>query len=129
MATSTGAPLAASSSASAQQIPFQRLKLLSPGSPCRRRGRPLQARRVRALCDDRWRTRFARVVRRYGVARLARDLQIDPTAIYQWIRGNVSPRPDKAIIIIALVRPLGRLRLEDIYQQRRVYLHANQNPD
>jgi DNA-binding XRE family transcriptional regulator len=70
--------------------------------------------------DDRWKTRFARLVRRYGVARLARDLEVNPTAVYQWVRGSVSPRPDKAIIIIALVRPLGRLRLEDVYDQRRV---------
>lgn len=49
---------------------------------------------------------------------MARDLEIDPTAIYQWIRGSVSPRPAKAILVIALVRPFGVLRLEEIYAQR-----------
>ena len=87
---------------------------------------PIRPRRARpAVCDCRWRTRFARLVRRYGVARLARDLQVDPTAIYQWVRGNVSPRPDKAITIIELVRPLGRLRLEDIYKQREFHFYAD----
>jgi DNA-binding XRE family transcriptional regulator len=57
-------------------------------------------------------------VRRFGVAKMARELQVDPTAIYQWIRGKVSPRPDKARAIIQLLMPLGRLRLEDIYDQR-----------
>ena len=59
-------------------------------------------------------------VRRYGIARMARDLEIDPTAIYQWVRGSVSPRPDKAMLIIQLVSPLGRLRLVEIYAQRRI---------
>lgn len=72
------------------------------------------------MSDDRrpaarWETRFARRIRKYGVAKLARDLEVDPTAIYQWIRGSVSPRPDKAMTIVVLV---GRLKLEDIYQHR-----------
>lgn len=66
----------------------------------------------------RWQTRFARLVRRYGVAKLARDLEVDPTAIYQWVRGSVSPRPDKAMLIVVLLQPVGRLRLEDIYKHR-----------
>ena|ERR1700687_5666453 len=66
----------------------------------------------------RWQTRFARLIRIYGVAKLARDLEVDPTAIYQWIRGSVSPRPDKAMTIVVLLQPVGRLRLEDIYQHR-----------
>ncbi len=72
----------------------------------------------------RWQTRFARLVRRYGVAKLARDLEVDPTAIYQWVRGSVSPRPDKAMLIVVLLQPVGRLRLEDIYQHR-ITVHAN----
>lgn len=73
----------------------------------------------------RWQTRFARLVRRYGVAKLARDLEVDPTAIYQWVRGSVSPRPDKAMLIVVLLQPVGRLRLEDIYQHRlRVQANA-----
>jgi hypothetical protein len=66
----------------------------------------------------RWQTRFARLVRRYGVARLAHDLEVDPAAIYQWVRGSVSPRPDKAMLIVVLLQPVGRLRLEDIYSHR-----------
>ena len=66
----------------------------------------------------RWETRFARLVRRYGVAKLARDLEVDPTAIYQWVRGSVSPRPDKAMLIVVLLKPVGRLRLDDIYKHR-----------
>lgn len=76
----------------------------------------------------RWETRFARAVRQYGVARLADDLQVDPTAIYQWIRGSVSPRPDKALVIVKLLAR--RLRLEEIYQHRlTVQAHARQESD
>lgn len=63
----------------------------------------------------RWKTRFARRIRKYGVAKLARDLNVDPTAIYQWVRGSTGPRPDKAMTIVVLV---GRLKLEDVYQHR-----------
>jgi DNA-binding XRE family transcriptional regulator len=66
----------------------------------------------------RWETRFARLVRSYGVAKLAKDLEVDPTAIYQWVRGSVSPRPDKAMLIVVLLKQVGRLRLDDIYQHR-----------
>jgi transposase-like protein len=65
-----------------------------------------------------WDTRFARLVHVYGVAKLARDLEVEQTAIYQWIRGSTSPRPEKAMTIILLLRPVGRLRLEDIYHHR-----------
>jgi len=71
-----------------------------------------------SISSCRWETKFARLVRRYGVAKLARDLQVDPTAIYQWVRGSVSPRPDRAMTIIILLQPLGRLKLEDIYRHR-----------
>lgn len=92
------------------------------------RAHPRRARSCAAL-DVRWRTRFARLLRRYGVARMARALEVDPTAIYQWVRGSVSPRPSKAILVISLVRPLGRLRLEEIYAQRALYAHADHDAD
>jgi hypothetical protein len=75
-----------------------------------------EVQNLRSSC--RWETRFARLVRRYGVAKLARDLDVDPTAIYQWVRGSVSPRPDKAMLIVVLLKPVGRLRLDDIYKHR-----------
>src|SRR5258708_6552487 len=89
----------------------------SRSSETRRIKRPLVA-------DGRWRTRFAKLMRKYGVARMSKDLQVDPSVIYQWIRGAVRPRPDKAFAIIMLVRPLGRLRLEEIYDQREVHKRA-----
>jgi DNA-binding XRE family transcriptional regulator len=66
----------------------------------------------------RWQTRFARRVRRYGVANLARELQVDQTAIYQWIRGSVAPRPEKAMLLVQLLRSVGRLTLEDVYRHQ-----------
>jgi len=57
---------------------------------------------------------------------MSRDLQVDPSVIYQWVRGAVSPRPQKAMLIIVLVKPLGRLRLEEIYAQREVHARADQ---
>jgi len=69
------------------------------------------------LVTLRWETKFARFVRHYGVARLARTLEIDPAAIYQWIRGSVSPRPANARIIVALAH---NLTLEDIYRHREI---------
>ena len=72
----------------------------------------------RRSADSRWKTRFGRLILSYGVNRMARDLEVDPTSIYQWVRGYTSPRPERAVAIIALLLPLGRLRLEDIYQQR-----------
>ncbi len=73
---------------------------------------------MHASRDGRWATPFGRLVRQYGVKRLSRDLQVDSTCVYQWIRGYVSPRPPKALLIIELVRPLGNLRLREIYAQR-----------
>jgi hypothetical protein len=63
-------------------------------------------------------TRFKKVVRQYGIAKLAVDLNVDSKAIYQWLQGIASPRPEKAMRMIVLVRSVGRLELEDIYQHR-----------
>lgn len=73
---------------------------------------------VRPSVSNRWQTKFARLVRRYGVANLARALQIDPCAVYQWIRGNVSPRPALAIQLVDILSEVGHIRLEDIYAHR-----------
>jgi DNA-binding transcriptional regulator YdaS (Cro superfamily) len=94
-----------------------------------RGGSSYKRRTSRLICDSRWRTRFGQMVRRYGVGRMARDLGVDPGSVYQWVRGCTSPRPDKAVAIIALVRSLGRLRLAEIYEQRRGRTYADQNTD
>jgi DNA-binding XRE family transcriptional regulator len=77
----------------------------------------------------RWQTRFARLVRRYGVANLARELQVDQTAIYQWIRGSVAPRPEKAMLLVQLLRSVGRLTLEDIYCHQFVVQGKSRRPN
>jgi len=60
---------------------------------------------------------------------MASDLHVDPTCVYQWVRGDFRPRPDKAAAIIVLLKPIGRLRLEDIYEQRNACSYADQNAD
>lgn len=71
----------------------------------------------------RWNTRFGRFVRRYGVSRLASQLGVAPSAIYQWIRGHTVPRPSYARVIVAISRDpskppgVSRVRIEDIYAQ------------
>jgi DNA-binding XRE family transcriptional regulator len=70
---------------------------------------------TRRSSGARWETRFARRVLTYGVSRLAADLQVDRTSVYQWIRGSVAPRPEKAMSIVMIV---GDLNLRDIYQHR-----------
>ena len=73
---------------------------------------------ARPAATPRWQTNFAQLVRSYGVARLARDMDITQFAIYQWVRGLTTPRPANAVIIIVLLRQVGDLTLEDIYQHR-----------
>jgi DNA-binding transcriptional regulator YdaS (Cro superfamily) len=51
---------------------------------------------------DRWQTPFARAVRRLGVARLARELEVDPSSIYQWIRGVTKPRHECVVKILEM---------------------------
>lgn len=68
---------------------------------------------------DRWQTKFARFVRWYGVARLARELEIDPSALYQWIRGATAPRHLHTRKIVDLAREHRKgLTFEDVYRQR-----------
>lgn len=51
---------------------------------------------------DRWQTPFAQAVRRLGVARLARELEVDPSSIYQWVRGVTRPRHECVVKILEL---------------------------
>jgi len=64
-----------------------------------------------------WETRFGRRVRKYGISRLAGDLDVDKDAIYQWIIGRTAPRPKHAAKIIGLMRGLS---LEHIYEHRLI---------
>lgn len=67
----------------------------------------------------RWKSRFARFVKSYGVRSLAAKLEITPDAIYKWIRGSVAPRSSHAEVIQRLARERGtRLTLEEIYGHR-----------
>lgn len=50
----------------------------------------------------RWNTRFGQFIRIFGVAALARALEVEPAAIYQWVRGYTSPRPPKARAIVSM---------------------------
>jgi hypothetical protein len=70
--------------------------------------------------SNRWNSKFARFVRKYGVARLATQIEIQPSAIYFWIRGVTSPRRGHAEIIQRVARECGvRLSLDQIYQHTR----------
>jgi hypothetical protein len=70
--------------------------------------------------SKRWRSKFARFLRAYGVARLAKELDIRPSAIYHWIGGATVPRPAHAAIIQRLAREARvKLTLDHIYQHSR----------
>jgi hypothetical protein len=63
-----------------------------------------------------WKSKFAGFVQSYGVENLARSLEITPPAIYHWIRGRSSPKPEHAAIIQRLARERGAsLSFEEIY--------------
>jgi len=76
----------------------------------------------------RWKSKFGRWVKRYGVSRLAADLGRSATpitshAIYEWISGHSAPRPERARAIARLSR--GQLCLDDVYHHReRLQLQA-----
>jgi hypothetical protein len=64
----------------------------------------------------RWESKFARFVRTYGAERLAGALDVHSSAIYHWIRGVTTPRPDRAAIIQRLAHENGfSLTFDDIY--------------
>jgi hypothetical protein len=70
--------------------------------------------------SDRWKSKFARFVMAYGVVRMATELDIHPTAVYQWIRGSSRPKPEHAAIIKSFARKRRtRLTLDDIYGHSR----------
>ncbi len=76
--------------------------------------------------DERWKSRFGRFVLSYGVADLATELEIHPSAVYQWIRGNSAPRRGYAAAIQDLAHESGvRLTLDQIYQHSRDRLGAH----
>lgn len=71
--------------------------------------------------DSRWRTRFGGFVHEYGVPNLARDLQlagapVSGSAVYKWIRGATSPRPEVAQRMVVLSG--GRLALDEVFAHR-----------
>jgi hypothetical protein len=64
----------------------------------------------------RWESKFARFVRTYGAERLAGALDVHSSAIYHWIRGVTTPRPDRAAIIQRLAQESGfTLTFDDVY--------------
>jgi hypothetical protein len=70
----------------------------------------------RATVGPRWKSKFARFVRSFGVCPLAKELNVPHTAIYQWIRAMTRPKPEYAAIIQRLARERGtRLTFDDIY--------------
>jgi hypothetical protein len=72
------------------------------------------------MIKNRWKSKFARFIMGYGVARLAAQLGIRASAVSHWIAGRSSPDPVNAVAIQKLAR--GRrvtLSLTDIYRQRR----------
>lgn len=65
-------------------------------------------------------TKFDSFVREYGVEALAVRLDVNPSAIYHWLRGSTSPHPANAIKIQTLARHRGvALSLDEIYQHFR----------
>jgi hypothetical protein len=65
---------------------------------------------------SRWESKFARFVRTYGAERLAGALDVHSSAIYHWIRGVTTPRPDRAAIIQRLAYESGvTLTFDDVY--------------
>ena len=66
--------------------------------------------------EKRWKSKFARFVLSYGVESLAKQLDVDPSAIYHWVRAVVRPKPEHAATIQRLAREGGiRLSLDSIY--------------
>jgi hypothetical protein len=68
----------------------------------------------------RWRSKFARFVKSYGVESLAAKLDVRPSAIYHWVSGATAPRRTHAEIIQRLARERGcRLTMDAIYGHAR----------
>jgi hypothetical protein len=67
--------------------------------------------------DGRWKSKFARFIKSYGVESLAVQLDVQASAIYHWVRGVSAPRRTHAEIIKRLARERGcRLTMDAIYE-------------
>lgn len=76
--------------------------------------------------SNRWNTQFGDFVLNYGVTHLATELEIQPGAIYQWVRGITTPRPAYAAAVRDLAHESGfRLSLDEIYGHRSSVLAAD----
>jgi transcriptional regulator with XRE-family HTH domain len=65
-------------------------------------------------------SKFDKFVRGFGVEELARRLEINPSAIYHWLRGKNIPDPKNAIKVQKLAKRRGvELSLDEIYQPSR----------
>jgi transcriptional regulator with XRE-family HTH domain len=65
-------------------------------------------------------TKFDEFVRGFGVEALAHRLDVNPSAVYHWLRGSTSPHPANAIKIQTLAKQRGvALSLDEIYQHFR----------
>lgn len=70
--------------------------------------------------DHRWKTRFGQWVMKYGVERLAQQLEVTKSAVYFWLRLKgriVYPDPERALKMVEL--SCGSVNLEAIYTHRR----------
>ena len=83
---------------------------------------------MRRVVGRRWDTNFARFIQSYGLELLALELEVDPSAIYHWIRGATTPRPAYAEVIQRIARESGfTLSMDDIYGHSRA-VRAEINP-
>jgi hypothetical protein len=75
---------------------------------------------MRCVVVRRWNSKFARFIQCYGVERLAAQLDLNPSAIYHWIRGATAPRVPHAEIIQHLAcGRRSRLTMDDIHGHAR----------
>lgn len=71
---------------------------------------------MKQITERYWKSKFARFIKSYGVDSLAKQLDVQPSAIYHWLRGATTPRPVHAEIIQRLARERGaRLTMDQIY--------------
>lgn len=67
-----------------------------------------------------WDSKLAKFVQGYGVSKLAKELSVQPSAIYHWIRGATSPHPSKAQALQRLAKLAGvAITLDEIYAHFR----------
>jgi hypothetical protein len=72
------------------------------------------------MIRNRWKSKFARFIMGYGVARLATQLGIRASAVSHWIAGRSSPDLVNAVAIQKLARRRRvTISLTDICRQRR----------